>query len=232
MTFDPGNRLIVAMDLPNREEARVLLEKLEGIVEWVKVGLELYLAEGPSLVEEFVKKGFRVMLDLKLHDIPKTVERSTRRVAGLGAELLTVHTSGGAAMMESAVRAGESSSLGILGVTVLTSLSKEDILQVGGDGDIPSLVNKRAAVAKEAGCLGVVASPLEASILSRMGDLVIVTPGIRPVSVDNEDQKRVMTPAKARAEGADMLVVGRAIRDATDPGAAARAILAEMESRE
>ncbi|HEY4242409.1 MAG TPA: orotidine-5'-phosphate decarboxylase [Kofleriaceae bacterium] len=226
--FDPGNRLIAALDAPARAEADALDLRLGGVPSWVKLGLELFCAEGPSIVREYVARGRRVMLDLKLHDIPETVARATARVAGLGAGLLTVHAGGGRAMLEAAVKAAGATQ--VLAVTVLTSLDDADLRDIGAEGPIAALVERRAKLAIAAGCAGVVASPHEVAAIRAIAPagFLIVTPGVRPAGADKGDQKRVMTPREARAAGADLVVVGRPLRDAADPAAAARAIVDEL----
>ena len=228
MSFSLGNRLIVPLDVPSAAEADALLARLGGVPSWIKVGLELFCAEGPSIVTGYVGRGLRVMLDLKLHDIPETVARATARVASLGAGLLTVHAGGGRAMLEAAVRAcGDAR---ILAVTVLTSLDDADLAEIGAEGPVADLVRRRAELAIAAGCHGVVASPHEVAAI-RAGappGFVVVTPGVRPAGSAAGDQKRVMTPREARAAGADMVVVGRPLRDAPDPAAAARTVVDEL----
>jgi orotidine-5'-phosphate decarboxylase len=175
-----------------------------------------------------VARGHRIMLDLKLHDIPETVARATGRVAGLGAGLLTVHAGGGRAMLEAAV--GAAGATRVLAVTVLTSLDDGDLVQIGAQGPVRELVIKRAQLAIAAGCAGVVASPHEIAPIRDIAPpgFLIVTPGVRPAGAAPGDQKRVMTPQQARAAGADLIVVGRPLRDAPDTAAAARAIVAEL----
>lgn len=228
MPFDPGNRLIAAIDAPGRGEADDFVSRLGGVPSWVKLGLELFCAEGPAIVGDYVARGHRVMLDLKLHDIPETVARATARVAGLGAGLLTVHASGGRAMLEAAVRA--SGAMGVLAVTVLTSLDEADLREIGAQGPVRELVVKRARLAIDAGCSGVVASPHEVAAVRAIAPpgFLIVTPGVRPTGVEAGDQKRVMTPREARAAGADLIVVGRPLRQARDSAAAARAIVDDL----
>lgn len=229
-SFDPGNRLIAALDVAGQVEAHKLLARLRGVPTWVKVGLELFVAEGPAFVKELAAR-HRTMLDLKLHDIPETVARATRQAAALGAGLLTVHAAGGRAMLEGAVKAArEVGDTRILAITVLTSMDEADLAAVGDQGPIADLVVKRAKLAADAGCDGVVASPHEiAAIRAAVGDgLLIVTPGVRPAGSAAGDQKRVMTPREARAAGADLVVVGRPLRDAPDPADAARAVIAEL----
>lgn len=233
--MDPQDRLIVALDVPTRGEADALAGKLDNEVRWFKIGLELYSSEGPGLVRDYTSAGRSVFVDLKLHDIPATVGRATSRLAGLGAGLLTVHACGGRAMMEAAVKAAKEGAerghrLRILAVTVLTSLEKDDLHSVGIDKPVRELVVQRALLAADAGCDGVVASPHEAAALREAlpEDFLIVTPGVRPVGASHGDQKRVMTPAAAREAGADMIVVGRPVRDAKSPLVAAKSIVEEI----
>ena len=197
---------------------------------WIKLGLELFCAEGPSVVAHHVARGRRVMLDLKLHDIPETVGRATARVAALGAELLTVHAAGSRAMLEAAVREAGRDTLRVLAVTVLTSLDEADLALIGAQGPMRELVVRRARLAIDAGCAGVVTSPREAAAVRAIAPpgFLIVTPGVRPADATAGDQKRVMTPREARAAGADLIVVGRPLRHAPDPAAAARAIVADL----
>ncbi len=231
--FDPGNRLIAALDVEDRARAHALAARLGGAASWLKIGLELFVAAGPDLVRDYAAKSQRIMLDLKLHDIPATVERAVARVATLGAELLTIHAGGGRAMIEAAANAaqrGGGSRTRILAVTVLTSLDERDLDEVGARGPLDELVVRRARLAAEAGADGVVASPREAALVRAAvpAGFLIVTPGVRPSGSAAGDQKRVATAAEARAAGADLVVVGRPIRDAADPAAAARAIAAEL----
>jgi orotidine-5'-phosphate decarboxylase len=223
-----GNRLIAAIDAPDRAAADVLVARLGGVPSWLKLGLELFCAEGPSIVQSYVERGTQVMLDLKLHDIPETVARATSRVARLGAGLLTVHAGGGRAMLEAAVKSRGATK--ILAVTVLTSLDDNDLADIGANGPIADLVVKRARLAIAAGCDGVVASPHEVSAIRAVAPagFLIVTPGVRPAGSASGDQKRVMTPGQARTLGADMVVVGRPLRDAPEPAEAARNIVAEL----
>jgi len=226
--FTVGNRLIAALDAPTRRDADALVERLGGVPSWVKIGLELFCAEGPAVVDAYAKK-LSVMLDLKLHDIPETVSRATSRVAMLGAGLLTVHCGGGRAMLEAAV-AARGPQMKILAVTVLTSLDEADLTAIGARGPLPELVEQRTRLAVAAGCDGVVASPHEVARIRSVAppEFLVITPGVRPAGTDRGDQKRVMTPREARAAGSDLVVVGRPLRDALDPAAAARAIVEEM----
>lgn len=231
-------RVIFALDVSGAAEARAWVERLAGEVGAFKVGLELFVAAGPDLVRELVARGERVFLDLKFHDIPATVAAATRVAAGLGAFLVNLHA---LAAPEAMARAAEAARVGaaeagrpapkVLAVTVLTSHRERDLVAVGLDGPPSAAVLRLAARARDAGLDGVVASPQEAaSIRALWPDAVIVTPGVRPAGAELGDQARVATPAGAVANGADYLVVGRPIRDAADPVAAARAIAAELEA--
>ena len=230
-TFTVGNRLIAAIDAPDHAAADALVARLGSVPSWIKLGLELFCAEGPSIVTRYVQRGTQVMLDLKLHDIPETVARATARVAALGAGLLTVHAGGGRAMLEAAVKAArDGGATRVLAVTVLTSLDDADLAEIGAHGPIAALVQRRAELAIAAGCDGVVASPHEVAAIRAIAPstFLVVTPGVRPAGSAAGDQKRVMTPREARAAGADLVVVGRPLRDAPDPAAAARAIADEL----
>lgn len=229
MSFDPGNRLIAAIDVPSRDEALALVERLGNVPAFIKIGLELFVGEGPGFVAELANDGHRIMLDLKLHDIPVTVQRSVARVASLGVELLTVHAGGGREMLEAAQEAA-AGHVRLLGVTVLTSMDQSSAEEVGIGGSVADVVVARAELARAAGLFGVVASPREAApIRAAVGPgLRIVTPGVRPHGSASGDQKRTATPASAIENGADLVVVGRPIRDAEDPAAAARAIAREL----
>jgi orotidine-5'-phosphate decarboxylase len=196
-----------------------------------KVGKQLFTAEGPALVRELSASG-RVFLDLKFHDIPNTVAGAVREAAKLGVHMLTVHASGGAAMLRAAVAAAHETSPGpqVLAVTVLTSLSDQDLQEIGVSGRVQEQVLRLASLARAQGCDGVVASAREAADLRRElgSDFAIVTPGVRPAGSPVGDQARVLTPAQAFQAGASHIVVGRPITEAADPAAAARAILNEI----
>jgi orotidine-5'-phosphate decarboxylase len=230
----PAERLIVALDFPGAAEALRLVDRLEGANRWFKVGLELYVAEGNALVAELQRRGFSVFLDLKFHDIPNTVASAVRAAAQLGVNMLTVHAAGGPEMLEAAVRAaGESAACpALLAVTVLTSMDGAQLEATGVSGGAAEQVEKLARMALACGVQGLVCSAVEvARLRSRFGlNPLLVIPGIRPPGADNGDQRRVATPAAAIASGASYLVVGRPITRAADPGAVARAILAEMQS--
>lgn len=224
-------RVIVALDFPAAAEALELVDRLEGLVQWFKIGLELYLAEGNSVIEHVRSRGYSVFLDLKLHDIPNTVARAVRSAAKTGASMLTVHASGGPAMLAASQEAAadSSTSLKLLGVTVLTSMDQAQLSAVGISSSPADQVNRLASMAYEAGIRGFVASAEEVSSLrTAHPDAALVIPGIRPAGTGVGDQKRIATPAAAISAGADYLVVGRPITQAPDPAAAAQAILDEI----
>jgi len=227
------NRLVFPLDYPSLEEARAGAELVAPAVGVLKVGLELFVREGPAAVSMARALDRDVFLDLKLHDIPETVERAVASAAELGARYLTVHAVGGQAMLERAVgRAARSASpLTILAVTLLTSLDGADLTRHGVAEPPAAHVLRLARLAWSAGVRGFVASPAELGELRRAlgSEAILVTPGIRPAGSEPLDQKRVATPATAIADGADLLVVGRPIRDAADPLAAARAVVREIE---
>ncbi|HEX4066662.1 MAG TPA: orotidine-5'-phosphate decarboxylase [Acidobacteriaceae bacterium] len=226
------SRLIVALDFPDAASALALASRLHGICRWVKVGLELFCAEGPSVVRELRRRGFSVFLDLKLHDIPNTVAGAVRSVASLGAELLTVHAAGGRAMLEAAAEAAASipGAPQLLAVTVLTSMDRQQLQAIGVDRAPSDQVLHLAETAVAARINGFVSSAEEvAAMRRRYPSATLVIPGIRPAGAAIGDQKRVASPADALAAGASYLVVGRPITQAPDPAAAARAILEEMQ---
>lgn len=248
--MDPKSKLILALDVPTFEEARVIVETLGDTVEIYKVGFQLFTAYGPFIVRYLQTQGKKVFLDLKFHDIPNTVASGVSSAVGLSVPvnaaldgkgnktdkfapilMMTVHTQGGAEMMKAAADAARkrAAELGvtrplIVGVTVLTSDA--------GGGDVSLLVLERAKLAKDSGLDGVVSSAREAGMLRKeLGrDFVIVTPGIRPADAEAGDQKRVETPASAIKSGSSFLVVGRPIVKARDPKAAAEDILSEISS--
>ena len=230
--LDPASRLIVALDFPTAEAALALVDRMEGSCRWFKVGLELYLAAGNTVTEQLRKRGYSVFLDLKLHDIPNTVAGAIRTAADSGASLLTVHATGGPAMLAAAADAvtGLPSAPKLLAVTVLTSMDSEQLAAIGVKSSPAEEVLGLAAMAESAGISGFVCSPEETALLrGRLApESLLVVPGIRPVGSATDDQKRIATPATALAAGASMLVVGRPITQAADPRAAAVAILAEM----
>lgn len=226
--------LVVALDVPDARNALALVERLGPSTDFYKVGLELFIAEGPDIVRQLRDLGKRVFLDLKLHDIPSTVAGAVSSASRLGVELLTVHTAGGPSMLRAAAEVAGSPGPRLLGVTLLTSLSAAE-LEVTWGRTLQSMrdeVIRLAELAQECGLQGVVASPLEAeAIRRRVGKaLLIVTPGIRLPGGDTHDQTRLATPAGAVEAGADLLVVGRAVTAAPDPAAAYREILAQASA--
>jgi orotidine-5'-phosphate decarboxylase len=222
-------RLIVALDLPDIAVAQSLVQRLGDTVGFYKIGLELFMSAGFfGFLERLRGQGKKVFVDLKFFDIPETVARAVRGLSERDAQFCTVH--GNQSMMEAAAQA-KSGGLRVLAVTALTSLDRGDLADLGFQCDIEALVLSRARRALAAGCDGVVSSGLEVARLRAEAprELIVVTPGIRPVDNRSEgDQKRVMTPTRALQAGADYLVVGRPIRDAADPRAAAAAIQAEI----
>jgi orotidine-5'-phosphate decarboxylase len=218
-------RLIVALDVPDADRARVLVERLGDTVWFYKVGLELFTAGGYfELIDWLTARGKRVFADLKLFDVPATVERALRRLVDRGVHFTTVHGNDGILRAAAGVERGE---LKVLAVTVLTSLDRGDLDDLGFDCDVDQLVLSRARRALEVGCDGVISSGLEvARLRESLGErLLVVTPGIRPVeNRPVDDQKRVVTPEKAFRSGADHIVVGRPVRDAEDPARAAASI--------
>jgi orotidine-5'-phosphate decarboxylase len=226
--LNPRDRLIVALDVSSMAEAEALVAKLGEAVTFYKIGYQLGFAGGLALAERLAKGGKQVFVDMKLHDIGNTVAQGVKSVARLGASFLTVH--GYPQTMHAAVDARRGTSLRILAVTVLTSYNDADLAAAGYDFTVPELVAERAAQARDIGVDGLVCSAAEAEIVRPLlgPGMVLVTPGIRPAGADKGDQKRIMTPAKAIAAGADHLVVGRPILEAPDPKAAAEAIVAEI----
>lgn len=225
-------QLVVALDLSDPAAALDMADALRGEVDLVKVGLELYLRAGRSLVEALIDRGHRIFLDVKLHDIPATVVGAMGALADLDLEMLTLHVGGGRAMVEAAVDArGVGERPLLLGVTVLTSLSAEEVEGLGFQEDPDTLAARWARLARSGGCDGVVASPREAATLKEAHgeEFAIVTPGIRPRGTVRGDQARVATPAEAVRAGSDYLVVGRPILRAEDPVGSAAAIRDEME---
>jgi orotidine-5'-phosphate decarboxylase len=229
-----ADKLIVALDFPDAAQALALVDRLEGRCRWFKVGLELYLSAGNSIVLALKKRRFSVFLDLKLHDIPNTVAGAVRSVAGLGADLLTVHGSGGPAMLSAAAEAVASlpNAPRLLAVTVLTSMDAAQLLATGVTASPAEQALRLARVAHGAGIQGLVCSPEEAAQMRReLPSSVLVTPGIRPAGASIGDQKRVAAPAAALAAGADYLVIGRPITQALEPAQAVDAVLEEIAGK-
>jgi orotidine-5'-phosphate decarboxylase len=227
----PRERLIVALDVPQAEAARELVDRLKGRVGLFKVGSQAFTAAGPELVREIVARGERVFLDLKFHDIPNTVAGAVASTAALGVSLATVHGLGGRAMLEAAAGALPAMGTKLLAITILTSHDEGTLGEIGVGGRVADSVKRLALLASDAGMDGVVASPHEVAMIREAcgPGFLIVTPGIRPAGAAAGDQARAATPAAALAAGADYLVVGRPITEAKNPAAAADAIVREME---
>ncbi len=222
MNQEFDSKVIVALDFPNAAAAMQLVEQLNPDLCKLKVGKELFTASGPDFVSRLVKLGFKVFLDLKFHDIPNTVASACNVAADLGVWMMNVHASGGRKMMETAANrlAQHASAPLLIGVTILTSLSAEEIAEVGYSGSTEENVLRLAALANDSGLNGIVCSPLEAKpVRSVIADTSfnLVTPGVRPSFAATDDQKRIMTPADALAAGASYLVIGRPITAAEDP---------------
>ena len=224
--------IAVALDAPDAETAARWARAVTPHVSVVKVGLELFCRTGPSIVDSVRGgSGAELFLDLKLHDIPNTVAGAARSVAKLKPRYLTVHASGGADMVRAAVEAAEG--VTIAGVTVLTSMSEEVLEAIGMAGPSHDAVRRLATLAVGAGAGALVCSPREvAAVRAEVGpDVVLITPGVRPAGADAQDQARIATPEQALADGADLLVIGRPITGAADPGAAAARIAAALPQR-
>lgn len=233
---DPRQRLIVALDVPSAAAAQKIVAAVGESAVFYKIGMQLYTAEGPSVVRDLVASGRHVFLDLKYHDIPNTVASAVAEASKLGVKMLTVHASGGGKMLKAAVDAARNTNpqLVILAVTVLTSMSDSDLDKTGVHGQVVDQVLRLAALSLADGCQGVVASAREATALRKqLGyDFAIVTPGVRPAGVAHGDQARVVTPDEAISAGATHIVVGRPITAAADPGLEAREILSQIASAE
>lgn len=229
---DARQRLIVALDVPNGAAAEDMLDRLGDTCAWFKVGLELFVAEGPAVLEPILRRGHHVFLDLKLHDIPNTVAGAVRSAASLGVSMLTLHAAGGPAMLAAAREAltGVANAPELLAVTVLTSMDAAQTAAIGVPRSPGEQVELLARMGLGAGIRGFVCSPQEVAMLRALAgpEGVLVIPGIRPAGSAAGDQKRVATPADALRAGASYLVVGRPITQAADPAKAAAAVLEEM----
>jgi orotidine-5'-phosphate decarboxylase len=225
-------RLIVALDVPDAASAARLLGQLENTCQWFKVGLELFVAAGPAVLEPLVARGHSVFLDLKLHDIPNTVAGAVRSAAALGVRMMTLHAAGGPVMLGAARAAldGVAEPPELLAVTVLTSIDQDQMNAVGLGRSPAEQVELLARMGLEAGIRGFICSPQEVATLRALTgpESTLVIPGIRPSGAAVGDQKRIATPAEALRQGASFLVVGRPIIQAPDPAEAAEAILREM----
>jgi orotidine-5'-phosphate decarboxylase len=228
---DARERLIIALDVSSAAAAHKIVAAVGDSAQVYKVGKQLFTAEGPTVVRELVASGRKVFLDLKFHDIPNTVAAAVHEAMKLNVSMLTVHASGGGEMLRAAVTAAsEKPGVMVLAVTVLTSLKDSDLERIGIRGRVVDQVTRLSALAISYGCQGVVASAQEAPELrAELGNsFAIVTPGVRPAGAGRGDQARVVTPAEAIAAGASHIVVGRPITGAADPGAEAKAILAQI----
>ncbi len=223
-------KIIVALDVPDVSAARGMVKTLGDAGTFYKIGYELAFVGGFDLARELISAGKKVFLDLKLHDIPNTIEKGVGQIAGMGATFLTVHAY--PQTMAAAVKGAAGSALGILGVSVMTSMDNDDLARAGYGMDVETLVVLRARQALEAGCAGLICSAGDlVNVRAAVGGtLKLITPGIRPAGSDVGDQKRVMTPGQAIRAGADHLVIGRPITGARDPKAALLAILDEIHN--
>ncbi len=227
-------KIIVALDYAEAEQALQLVDRLDPTLCRLKVGKELFTAEGPRFVEQLVSKGFGVFLDLKFHDIPNTTAKACEAAARLGVWMLNVHASGGRAVMLAAREAIDKSATSplLIAVTVLTSMDEPSLNEVGVSGALPDQVLRLASLTQDCGLDGVVCSAQEAPVLRQsLGpDFCLVTPGIRPATASKDDQSRVVTPADALRQGSSYLVIGRPITQAPDPLAALHAIHQEIST--
>ena len=226
--------IIVALDFDSPAEALALVERLEPQIETVKVGMQLLVAGGPDVVRELVARGKRVFLDLKLHEIPNSVASAVRAAGQLGVGMVTVHASGGSAVLRAAVEAARPfDGLQVLALTVITSLCDQDLPEIGLAPSVDAQVSRLASLAAASGCAGVVASAREAAFLRPIlpPAMAIVCPGIQLANSTRNDQVRVATPRAAATAGATHIVIGRAISAAADPSAAFQAAVAEFDAR-
>jgi orotidine-5'-phosphate decarboxylase len=228
-TASPGEKIIVALDVSTAKAARHLVEQLRHDISFFKIGLQLYTAAGPDIVRQVIATGARVFLDLKLHDIPNTVAGAVESANELGVQMLTIHLSGGQAMVRAAVSARKKN-LSLLGVTVLTSIDEPALQEVGVSDNIQHHVARLATIGAAAGIDGLVASPKEVKFLrEKFGpQMKLVVPGIRPAGAEAADQKRVMSPREALEAGANYLVIGRPIIAHSNPRAAVAQICDEI----
>jgi orotidine-5'-phosphate decarboxylase len=221
--------LIVALDFPTQAKALALVSALSSSVSTYKIGLQLYTVAGPAIVQAVAATGAKIFLDLKLHDIPNTVAKAVTAAGELGVQMLTIHLSGGSAMLKAAVEV-KPPHLSLLGVTVLTSATQETLGEIGIDSDLQDQVVRLAELGKSSGVDGLITSPHEVGLLrAQLGpEITLFTPGVRPAWAAADDQKRFTTPLQALKGGADYLVVGRPITAAADPQAAVERVVEEM----
>ena len=223
------DRLIVALDFPTQAKALALVSVLSDSVSTYKIGLQLYTVAGPAIVQAVAATGAKIFLDLKLHDIPNTVAKAVAAAGELGVRMLTVHLSGGGAMLKAAV-AARAPNLSLLGVTVLTSATQETLGEIGVTASLENQVLRLAELGKNSGIDGLITSPQEVGLLrEKLGpEITLVTPGVRPAWAAADDQKRFTTPRNALGSGADYLVIGRPITAAEDPRAAVERVVEEL----
>lgn len=234
--LEAAERIMVALDYPDQHAAEQLLQQLDGVPCYMKVGMQLYFAAGPSFVASLKERGYKVFLDLKMHDIPNTVRGGARSITKLGVDMFNVHAAGGRHMMESAAEGAEAARFGrprpiIVAVTQLTSTSQTVMNEeIGVNGTVEEAVIHYAKLAQLSGLDGVVSSPLEVeAIKTNCGpSFLTVTPGIRPRGAEVADQTRILTPREALAQGTDYMVIGRPITGAPDPRAAIETIIKEL----
>ncbi len=233
------DRIIFPLDVGDTASARMWVERLGRHVGWFKVGLELFTAAGPEVVELITSSGFKCFLDLKFHDIPNTVAGAVRSAVRLKAQMMTIHISGGSEMIRAALQAAKDESEacglprpGIIGVSVLTSLGRDDLPTLGIDRSLQDQVSCLVELAVKEGIDGIVCSPADLPFVRARvrEDTVVITPGVRPQWSEAGDQKRIATPREAVDAGADLLVIGRPISRSPDPVAAVKRIIAEIES--
>src|SRR6185312_9455302 len=224
-------RIIVALDFSSAEQALALTAKLHPALCRVKVGKELFTAAGPQVVEKIMGKGFEIFLDLKFHDIPSTVANACKAAAGLGVWMMNVHALGGRRMLSAAREAVPVGTAKLIAVTLLTSMERSDLNEIGLNGDPQDVVQRLALLAGDCGLDGVVSSALEAPQLRRImgGNFCLVTPGIRPVDASMDEQKRIATPRQAIENGANYLVIGRPVTQARDPVSMLRQLNKEID---
>jgi len=232
--MSPATELILALDTPDRKAAEAMLDRVGADLQWVKIGLQLFLKEGPALLDAVAGRGYQIFLDLKLHDIPNTVRSAVHSLAGYPIGLLTIHASGGREMIAAAAEAAREAlpQAQVLAVTVLTSMNRQILSECGVDYETDEHVLRLGRLSLESGAGGLVCSAQELRLLrSELGPRpVLVTPGIRPAGASADDQQRIMTPAQAAALGSTYIVVGRPILQANDPANAVRAIQKELQA--
>jgi len=242
LTFEEAaRRIMVALDYPEQASAESLIAELQGVPCYMKVGLQLFYAAGPSFIESLKERGYYVFLDVKMHDIPNTVKGGANSVTKLGVDMFNIHAAGGSAMLEAAMEGVDAALAGggrkpsVIAVTHLTSTSQAMLNEeIGIAGTVEEAVIRYAQLAKKAGLSGVVASPSEVVAIKAACGAAFqtVTPGIRPIGAAVNDQSRIMTPSEALAQGTDYMVIGRPITAAPDPRAAIESIIKELTAHE